>query len=185
MMTINTKAEPSSFDVAAEAKAAPEEPKFTLWGRDPLAEPLVLMWAERRRQGIFATPGLDRDKAKLELIQCTDAEEIAWAMRDFRLGIEAIEPEAPARERPGHAGNRMSVDELAAKKRHDTLRDGADRLHNLIAEAMEVAREIRAYGFFDEAVETEMACARLQAAADAFRPKRRGYAHLAEGGDGR
>jgi hypothetical protein len=45
---MGTKTNPGDFD--CYARAEPDEPLFTLLGRDPLAGILVMIWAEARKQ---------------------------------------------------------------------------------------------------------------------------------------
>lgn len=67
---------PSEFNCAD--KAEPDEPKFTLLGRDPSAAIIVRMWAHSRevliRQG--KKPASDRK-------QIAEAREIACSMEKF------------------------------------------------------------------------------------------------------
>ncbi len=170
---MNTKQQPGAFDVLAETKAAPEEPKFTLWGRDPLAPDLVREWAQKNRQRVFASTDWTPEKRKLELMQSAEAEEIAWSMDDFRKGRRG--DEAP-KVSTSYSGNALGAAELAAKERHDALAGGARAIDNAIAESLEVARRIRDHGFFDQAVEIEMAAASLRTCAEAIRPARPSYA---------
>jgi len=175
---VNTKTAPGAFDQLAEAKAAPDEPMFRLWGRDPLAELLVLDWAERRRRAARENPALDRESLRLELIQCSEAEEIAWEMRRFRLGER--DGEAPAAVEERYSGATTSADELAAKERHDALVWGAQRLSNAIAEILAVAARIGPLGFSNAEMEITVAAQTLREQEAAIRP-RRGYAHKAGG----
>lgn len=65
------------------AKAHDDEPIFTLLARDPLAEAIVLEWADRARK---AARSLEDDKERIaEMRKAKDAEEVAWAMRRYRL----------------------------------------------------------------------------------------------------
>lgn len=79
---MGTKSTPGEFD--AYAKALPDEPMFTLLGRDPHAGLLVRLWALlRHRDG--------EDEAKVaEALRCADAMD-AWART---LGKDPVEIEA-------------------------------------------------------------------------------------------
>lgn len=48
---MGTKNEPGEFD--CHAKAEPDEPRFTLLARDPLAPHLVRLWAAARRGDLY------------------------------------------------------------------------------------------------------------------------------------
>lgn len=181
MMMSNTKAEPGAFDVLAEQKAAPDEPKFTLWGRDPLAPLLVREWARRNRERVFAATDMGPEKRKLELIQSTDADEISFDMEEFRRGqVKEASEAREAEQRPGYAGNAMGADELAAKERHDTLLNGSRKLDNALSESLDIAIAIHGYGDYSAAeMLIHEAVEKLREASATIRPARPSYAHKA------
>jgi len=74
---MGTKTSPGQFD--AYQKAAPDEPVFTLLGRDPIAPFLVGLWV-----GLSAAHDPDADQAKMEEgLRCAHAmEEWLRAMPD-------------------------------------------------------------------------------------------------------
>lgn len=123
---MSTKTEPGPFD--GMARAEPDEPVFTLRAHDPLAPGLVHEWADRRRKAIreaFAREEITEAKRDLELLQCREAEEIAWSMDAWRKGeiaqiAEALEAEAA---KPSHGGVTKSEDELAAWEPEEGSRD--------------------------------------------------------------
>lgn len=177
MDTTNTKAEPGAFDILAEAKAAPDEPKFTLWGRDPSAPALVNEWARLNRERVFAATDLAPEKVKAELIQSSDAEAISWAMLAYQRG-QAASAEIQ-KERAGFvAGVGLGADELAAKERHDTLLGGARTLDNALSEATDIADAVRSLGEADAADLILAGCEKLREASAMIRPTRPSYAHL-------
>ena len=67
---LGTKNDPGKFD--CYHKAAPDEPMFVLLARDPLAAPLVRIWAAR------AAPNTDPEKI-------AEAKMCAAAMDQWRL----------------------------------------------------------------------------------------------------
>ena len=73
---MGTKNNPSEFD--CESKAEPDEPKFTLLGREPSAATIVRMWAHSRevliRQG---------KKPRSDYKQIIEARAIADEMEKF------------------------------------------------------------------------------------------------------
>lgn len=98
---IGSKLVPSPLD--AYVTAEPDEPVFTLQGGDPLAAPLVIMWARlaRARCGLGFQPiatydWLDKiiDENQVEgdaarddlLVRATESETVAWAMQSYIKG---------------------------------------------------------------------------------------------------
>jgi len=98
---IGSKLIPSPLD--AYVSAEPDEPVFTLQGGDPLAGPLVIMWARlaRARCGLGFEPEASlhwMDKVFRDyqvtasneredlLRRATEAETICWAMSAYRKG---------------------------------------------------------------------------------------------------
>jgi hypothetical protein len=96
-----TKTNPAPLDAYESAK--PDEPIFTLQGGDPLAAPLVRMWAYLARV-MAGLPGdvamidapiyvakmnsIAHDPAKCEelLTRATQAEQVSWHMDGYRRG---------------------------------------------------------------------------------------------------
>ncbi|MGL5735484.1 MAG: hypothetical protein ACRCYS_11510 [Beijerinckiaceae bacterium] len=107
----STKAEPGPFD--AMEKARDDEPVFTLLGRDPDAPDTIKAWVERRRKRLLQEGGAqDEETIRGELIQCTEAETIAWAMNNWRKG----KSEEPAvMERVGYSGISLSPSDADTK----------------------------------------------------------------------
>jgi len=122
-----TKAMPSLYD--GFAKAHEDEPIFTLLGRDPLAEPLVMDWADRARR---AARLIEDDKERVaELHKAREAEEVAFAMRAYRLK----EPESLDAARASYNGT------AKAEGWREQLAIGVQKLRNAasaIAEAQEI-----------------------------------------------
>lgn len=154
---ISTKDEVGSYDAIASAK--PGEPLFPLQGGDPLAPFCVMMWARAARRKALRMAEDDKARAKL-LRKASDAEEVAWAMKDYQraeaAGAQIVEQAPPppvsysgiAVEKPGEwmagivAGVRHLSDAAAA------LDDAAAHLPPdqaaALAEAIEQVKAIAA-----------------------------------------
>ena len=124
----------SEFD--ALSKLRPNEPYFVLLGRDKLAYQRVVDWARENR--LRALDEFERDvigieRRDRELRKSTEAEEIAWSMREFKRGdLErkaAGEPTVKA-----YSGHELPEE----TKLHDALMAARIRatgaVHNAIAE---------------------------------------------------
>lgn len=143
----------------AYATAKPDEPVFTLQGGDPLAAPLVRLWAffARRRamavrieqetfgELIEAAIGHtvehdDREKQSL-LVRATAAEEVSWAMDAYAKG--QVDADKPSEAADTH------LDELARIDLHDLRVRLASRLSNHRCELIEMQEELRKREFTD------------------------------------
>lgn len=176
---MSTKSQPGPFDGMERAK--PDEPVFTLRAHDPLGSRLAHEWVRLRREEInraFHAGEISEDKRALELIQCKEAEELAWSMADWRANEVGgtVEEEVPDKPSPSYSGNVKAADELAAKAQHDTIKAASSRLSNSVAEASDAANELLAkYGFEPERALIVTAAARIKIVADHITPKRRSY----------
>lgn len=170
----STKAEPGPFD--GFERAEPDEPIFTLRSADSLAADLVMLWCEQRRAAILAANFSD-ERRTAELIQVREAEEISFAMTEWRKGHSSVEPvveEQPKR----YSGSVMDADELAAKAKFDALKGAAQKLRNAAAEIVEAHD---ALGGSDVGASTllEMteAAETVNFLAAEVQPKRASYSH--------
>lgn len=111
-MIENTLERPGEFD--ALEKARPDELIFPLLERDPCAPPTIHHWVALRREK--AREITDPDKLKAELMQCTEAEFIAFEMASRQRGgqAEAVETRASY---SGRATERSVVEVLMSKAR--------------------------------------------------------------------
>jgi len=178
---MSTKSEPGPFD--GMAKAAPDEPVFTLRAHDPLAPWLVKAWVWQRRQFILLQhhKGEITDaKRAVELLQCKEAEEIAWAMERWHLQEEEAGDAPPATERD-RARTMMgatltSEEELAARARYEAIKRAGAILGNAIAGVHEVATEVLApLGLETERAVLLLSHERIKAVAAHIAPKRASY----------
>jgi hypothetical protein len=78
VITMGTKNNPGEFD--AYSKALPDEPIFTLLGRDPLARELVLDWANRRYLAMITGAIADTEQERRKI---AEARHCAMAMSDW------------------------------------------------------------------------------------------------------
>jgi hypothetical protein len=98
----------------AYATAKPDEPTWTAQGGDPLAAPLLRVWAAfARLQSGIVTPGLldgifsqlrnaaiknppkERERDSL-LIRATQTEQVSWQMDEYRKGGHTVQREEKA-----------------------------------------------------------------------------------------
>ena len=177
---MSTKAEPGPFD--GMAKAAPDEPVFTLRAHDPLAPVLVHEWVDCRRKAIreaFGREEITEAKRELELLQCREAEELAWSMEAWRKGeigklAEALEERAapPA----AYSGHTASDEELTAKVRYDAIKAAGSLLSNAIAGITDAATDhLAPHGFQHERAVILTVADRLKAVSSHIAPKRASY----------
>jgi hypothetical protein len=178
---MSTKEMPGPFD--GMARAEPDEPVFTLRAHDPLAPGLVHEWVDRRRKAIreaFGREEITEAKRELELLQCREAEELAWSMEAWRKGeigklAEALEERAapPA----AYSGHTASDEELAAKVRYDAIKAAGSLLSNAIAGITDAATDhLAPHGFQHERAVILTVADRLKAVASHIAPRRASYA---------
>ena len=175
---MSTKTEPGPFD--GMARAEPDEPVFTLRAHDPLAPGLVHEWVDRRRKAIreaFAREEITEAKRELELLQCREAEEIAWSMKDWRTGMAPIVAEEKAEKPAAYSGHASSEEELAAKARYDAIKAAGSLLNNAIAGITDAANDhLAPHGFPHERAVILTVADRLKAVSSHIAPKRASYA---------
>lgn len=180
---MSTKEMPGPFDGMAKAK--PDEPVFTLRAHDPLAPGLVHEWVDRRRKAIreaFSREEITEAKRDLELIQCKEAEELAWEMAAWRKGelanmAEELEhPELPPVDT--YSGNTASADEIAARQQYETIKRAGTLLQNGIAQVHEASEEVLIVlgeSMIPARAVIVAARDRLKAVAEHIAPKRASY----------
>jgi len=147
--TKGSKLDPSPLD--AYVTAEPNEPVFTLQGGDVLAGPLVIMWARlaRARCGLGFEPIATFDwlhdivkNHQVEkqgeisdlLFRATEAEQVAWAMGNYRKGHAFEETEA-------------AVPKVEARlDLHDYLIHAASRISNAFSELADMIEPLEKLG---------------------------------------
>ena len=155
-----TKENPAPLDAYESAK--PDEPIFTLQGGDPLAAPLVRLWAylARVRAGlrgdvswidapiyVAKSTNLEHDKQACDelLHRATLAEQVSWHMDGYRRGEIRHEAEI----------NRISdLDKLDI---YDVRRRCASSISNFFSEFNDYREELIQRGFFEKNSEIDNA----------------------------
>jgi hypothetical protein len=141
----------------AYVTAKPDEPTFTLQGGDPLAAPLVRIWAflARRRAGIarfdketfgemieaaIGNTVVDDDREHNNLlVRATAAEEVSWAMDAYRKGNHST-------DRPTEAAD-THLTELQRIDLHDLKVRVAQKLSNFRCELLELHEALQKAGY--------------------------------------
>lgn len=164
----STKEHPGPFDGLEHA--APDEPVFTLRAGDHLSDQTVHYWVGLRRQHIPT----DEKRRDGYLVQTREAEEIAWAMADWRKGqtkapipVEVVQPQRSSRLA-------MDADELAAKAKFDQVVRACQLLRNAAADVTESSELLGASSASLRAIVDA-----INIIADLHQPKRASYAHRA------
>lgn len=177
---MSTKMEPGPFD--GMARAEPDEPVFTLRAHDPLASILVHEWVDRRRKAIreaFTRGEMSEAKRELELIQCKEAEELAWSMDAWRKGElaeRAAELEEAATKPVPYSGHASSEEELAAKAVYDAIKAACQLINNAVAGITDAATDhLAPHGFANERAVILTVADRLKAVSSHIAPKRASY----------
>jgi hypothetical protein len=133
----------SPFDPLADL--APDEPRFVIRGRDPIAQRVIAFWAhETRNRAIsrFASSSDERDAAKLagKLRQCAEAEEVGFAMDEWAKGQTAAEGERANYQQVERT--EAQIAELDRQKRIEAYRRHLREASYHLSEAIEgLARE--------------------------------------------
>lgn len=169
---MSTKTEPGAFD--GMERAEPDEPVFTLRAHDDLAAGLVMEWVRMRRAAVMAS-NLPPEKEELELVQCREAEEVAWSMREWRAGASAKAEGSEDQPAAKYSGHTSSAEELAAKARYDVVKGSASKLHNCLSEAIDAADALEPYGYAAERAVVHRAADHIKAVAMHIQPKRASY----------
>ena len=168
----STKTEPGPFD--ALEKARDDEPLFTLLGRDPDAPATIHHWVDLRRTRARKLWQDDPEAGRAELIQCSEAEMVAWSMDDWRKG----EPEQFARvpQRATYAGGTVSAAELDEAGRKGKIAEAVRHLREAAFHASEARDKLAALDVLEdhERQAIEVAISRLDFVAEAHTPKRHG-----------
>lgn len=157
-LQISTGEAPGPFDGLESAK--PDEPVFTLQGGDPLASGLVKQWAhERRAETARKLTAVGITEAEVEALKedlrrCSQAEEIAWAMDEYRRGGGVV---TKAKQDRYSGWEETKEDEavrergavLATAKHHvneatSYVNDAAQLLRNLDEPPIDIARRLDA-----------------------------------------
>lgn len=179
---VATKEHPAPLDAFETAK--PDEPIFTLQGGDPLAAPLVRLWAffARRRaatvritQDVFgeiieaaighSVQDDEREQGNL-LVRATAAEKVSWAMDAYRKGNTRADVPSEAAD--------THLDELQRIDLHDLRVRIAGRLSNFRCEMVEMQEALTKHGYDDADMlqRIDAAAVELRAIYEAVEPRR-------------
>lgn len=166
----------SEFD--ALSKLRPGEPYFVLLGRDKLAYQRVIDWARENR--LRALDEFERDvigieRRDRELRKSTEAEEIAWSMREFKRGD--LERKAVGEPTVKTYSGHELPEEV---KRRDALQSARIRavqaLNNAVAECSGLVELLRSLGWstsdLDEANILDDTVGYMRASAEDIAPTR-------------
>jgi hypothetical protein len=182
---IPTKEEPGPFDGMENAK--PGEPVFTLQGGDPLAAPLVQLWADcaRVRAGVGSADCLAPDFAKLagvatrekagrhkqeELkLRATEAESIGWEMDAYRKGEKFVEQETESYS--GHRESEESKEKAAKTRSLHELAHNLEEAKHYVHETADALEGIEEFAHMAGALRANYE--QINAIATTIRPWRR------------
>lgn len=115
------------------------------------------------------------ERRAIELIQVTEAEEIGWAMDDWRKGIK--DQAALPVVAQSYSGNVMSADELAAKVKFDAVKSACRIMHNAVAELTDIIPVIAAERDEIDLGDFQAAIGTVKSLAEIITPKRASYSH--------
>lgn len=161
---VSTKDRPGDYDAIETAK--PDEPIFTVQGGDPIGASTVCYWADQARKLAGKT---DDPKEKERLLhKAKMAEQVAWAMDDYRNGVEEVPAESLTAI--SDAANINSADRL---KERQALIQGVSVLHNALATINDLADVINGLDVHPEVVERlRHDVESLRLSAEAIEPRR-------------
>lgn len=141
MTEVATKDRAGEYDAIETLK--PGEPVFPLQGGDPFAAKCVVLWAQLARE--HALSELDGEARAALLDKATSAENVAWAMDEYRRG-EVAAPVAAEDAPKAYSGVARDPERDAI-----ALRSAAcDRIYDGVAQLSDAADAVKAMGgFFD------------------------------------
>lgn len=127
MTEISTRERAGEYDALETAK--PDEPLFVVQGGDPFAPATVMFWAGLQREA--AMQACSREDAQAGLRKASNAEEVAWEMREYQRGDAVAVTPQPGRA--AEAARDADRDRIAA------LSLFCDEVYNAIAQLSDVA----------------------------------------------
>jgi hypothetical protein len=171
---INTLECPGEFDALMNLR--PGEPYFLLVGRDRLAPGLLLRWASYNRRRAFSEQDsgkIDDAKVERELRKSTQAEEIAWAMKEYKLDRPKDKPKGQvAATRPTYTGHELPEATKLADAKQAAAARAASALNGAVSELAALADATEAAGdtFTAKGLRAEMD--KLQHLSEYVKPSR-------------
>jgi hypothetical protein len=155
---LSTRDRPGEYDAFETLK--PNEPFFLLQGGDALTPPTIMHWAELARQA--ARKETKPERAKALLLKAGHAELVAWAMEEYQRGDDYDVLQ-----------RQLALDEQTmAIADNVILARGCDRLHNAIAEALDLANAEAMGPFSAERGKLREAAEILRAVTKVIEPRR-------------
>lgn len=140
MTEVSTRERAGAFDALETAK--PGEPIFVVQGGDEFGPATVIFWAGLMREAAMRAD--KRDEAVAKFRKATNAEEVAWEMREYQRSLDdARDGRENVGEKPkGYNGVEPDADRPEIAK----LSALADRAYNAIAELSAVGDALAALG---------------------------------------
>lgn len=143
---VGTAAHPGPYDPLENAR--PDEPVFTLAGRDPDAPATITFWAHQRRNRAIRAWGDSKRKAdqqllEAELKQCAEADDTAMLFTEWRRN------EVPVEESTGRATYtevKKTEEQLAAANAAKALGDNIRHLRETAYHMCEAKDGLAALG---------------------------------------
>ena len=170
----NTLDSPGEWD--ALPKLRPGEPYFALIGRDPLAPPLIVQWAQGNRERALAEHDegkISEDRLHDELRKSTNAEMQAADMTAFRKGWvrEVVEPQR-ASATTSYSGHELPEETKRSDAQQRARIRAAQALSNAGSELNDRAEECREAGLEREAIQLTQASRLMMNQSSAIKPTR-------------
>lgn len=155
---LSTKERAGQYDAFETLK--PGEPFFLLQGGDPLTPATILHWADLARTAARKEPKPELAKALFQ--KASHAELVAWGMEEYQRGADY---DAHQRQ--------LALDEATmAVEDNVVLARGCDRLHNALAEALDLADSPVMDRFVKERGRLRAAAEMLRGVAKVIEPRR-------------
>ncbi|MBN8843277.1 MAG: hypothetical protein J0H88_08510 [Sphingomonadales bacterium] len=126
MTEVSTRERAGAYDALETAKEG--EPIFVMQGGDALSPPTILHYAGMLRRDAMSEP--DRATAEAKLHKATNAEIVAWSMKEYQRGEAVAAPIKPK----GYNG----IEPDASRSEVAQMSALADRVYNAIAELSDV-----------------------------------------------
>jgi hypothetical protein len=143
MTLINTLETPGEFDAMSNLR--PGEPYFLLVGRDRLAPPLVIAWAEGNRKKALASETIEDAELQYELRKSTEAEMIAFGMQEYKRApvvTPAKAKRSKAAKSTAYTGFELDPETAARELEARTRAKAVSVVNNAIAELTDLLIEM-------------------------------------------
>jgi hypothetical protein len=170
-----TREAPGEWDALPKLREG--EPYFGLIGRDRLAPPLIVEWADRNRRRAMEDHDAGRittDQLHDELRKSTNAEMVAADMQAYKNGWKPQHPEQLQRagERNSYSGADLPPETRLSDRVQRLRVRTSSALNEAVAALSVFAAEFTELSLKEEARRIEAAAARLASVKKAVEPKR-------------